>query len=279
MLQAVRHDTYLAFGVILVIVVFWALLAYILLPLLWRHYEHQKDLAGVSMLTYTGDGIPGDPINIGLVGSGNDILCAMNTAGWYPADRITFRSSVEIVGSVLLDRPYLDAPVSRLFYDKRPQDLAFEKPVGSSADRRHHVRFWKVLERGEEGRTVWLGAVTFDRSVGLSHEDARITHHIGPDIDAERDLLTSDLKDAKVVTTVYEISGVGATLTGRNGGGDEYFTDGEIKISVLVEGCNTRSESVTVLTNPPIVEMKNKAWEAVEKLLPEDPAPETKRSD
>jgi hypothetical protein len=275
MLQAIRHDTLLAFGAILVVVVIWALLAYILLPLLWRHYEHQKDLAGVSMITRTGDGIPGDPINIGLVGSKEDVLCAMNTAGWYPADRITFRSSVAIVGSVLLDRPYLDAPVSRLYYNKQPQDLAFEKPAGTSADRRHHVRFWKVLERGEEGRAVWLGAITFDRSVGLSHEDVRVTHHIGPDIDAERDLLTTDLKTAKVVTTVYEITGVGATLTGRNGGGDEYFTDGEIKISVLVEGCDTRSESVTVLANPPIVEMKNKAWEAVEKLLlPEAPAPD-----
>ena len=81
------------------------------------------------------------------------------------------------------------------------------------------------------------GAVTYDRGVGFSHTDAQITHHIAPDIDAERDLLTADLEGAKVVVSTYEVSGIGPTLNGRNGGGDSYYTDGEIKFSVLVEGC------------------------------------------
>ena len=191
------------------IVGLYFLLAYIVLPMFWRHYEHQKSLAGLSMMTRTSNGVPGDPINVGLVGSREDVLCAMNAAGWYPADPITLRSSIEIVGSVLLDRPYLQAPVSHLYYDNRRQDLAFEKPVGTSADRRNHVRFWRVLERGQEGRAVWLGAATFDRGVGFSHDDARVTHHIRPDIDAERDLLTADLERAHVVQTVYEVTGIG----------------------------------------------------------------------
>src|SRR6202051_4330098 len=112
------------------------LLAYIVLPLTWRHYEHQHALEGLSMVPPPSAGIPGDPINVGMVGSREDVLCAMNAAAWYPADPITLRSSVEIVGSVLLDRPYLQAPVSHLYYDNRRQDLAFEKPVGKSADRR-----------------------------------------------------------------------------------------------------------------------------------------------
>jgi hypothetical protein len=107
------------------------------------HYEHQKGLAGHPMLTRTAQGIPGDPINVGLVGAKADVLCAMHDAAWYPADPITLRSSVEIIGSVVLDRPYRDAPVSRLFYDGRREDLAFEKPDGTSADRRQHVRFWE----------------------------------------------------------------------------------------------------------------------------------------
>lgn len=273
MLAAIRRDSWLAFIAILAVVGFWGVLAYILLPLSWRHYEHQKGLAGLTMVTRTGDGIPGDPINVGLVGSQQDVLCAMNSAGWFPADPITFRSSAEIIGSVLLDRPYPDAPVSHLYYRDRRQDLAFEKPVGNSADRRHHVRFWKVLDRGEEGRAVWLGAVTFDRGVGFSHEDARITHHIAPDIDAERDLLTADLRAARVITTVYEVTGIGPTLDGKNGGGDAYYTDGEIMISVLVEGCDRRSEKVATLSNPPLVDWKNKAWAVVEKLLLENATP------
>ncbi len=243
------------------------LAAYIVLPLTWRHYEHQKGLEGLPMLTRTASGIPGDPINVGLVGSREDVLCAMNAAAWYPADPITLRSSVEIIGSVLLDRPYRDAPVSHLYYNNKQQDLAFEKPVGASADRRHHVRFWRVLEHGEEGRAVWLGAATFDRGVGFSRDDARVTHRIAPDVDAERDLLTTDLGSAKVVVSIYEVSGIGPTIAGRNGEGDVYYTDGDIKISVLVAGCDQRSKSVAVLDNPPLVAIKNLAFSAVARNL------------
>jgi hypothetical protein len=267
MLQATRRDVGLVLIVVTVGLVLYGLLAYFLLPLTWRHYEHQKGLTGLPMVTGTGEGIPDDPINVGAVGSKEDVLCAMNAAKWRPADPITWRSSIEIVGSVLLDRPYHDAPVSHLYYEGRREDLAFEKPAGKSADRRHHVRFWKVLDRGEEGRAVWLGAVTFDRGIGFSHHDAQITHHIGPDIDAERDLLTADLTAAKVVTSIYEVTGVGPTLAGRNGGGDLYYTVGEIKISVLVEGCAERTATTAVVANPPLVEMKNLAWSAVAKIL------------
>jgi hypothetical protein len=169
----------------------YTLLAYLVLPAIWTHHEHQKRLADLPMVTLTAQGIPGDPINIGLVGDTRDVLCAMHAAGWYPADPVTLRSSIEIAGSVLLDRPYRDAPVSPLYYLGRREDLAFEKPVGSSADHRNHVRFWKVLDAGEEKRPVWLGDATFDRSVGVSHYTGAITHHIGADIDAERKLRRS----------------------------------------------------------------------------------------
>jgi hypothetical protein len=271
MLQALRRDTTIAFAALAVVLVLYGVLAYFLLPLTWRHYERQKGLDGLPMVTRTGDDIPGDPINVGAVGSKEDLLCAMKAAQWYPADPVTTRSSIEIAGSVLLDRPYHDAPVSHLYYQGKREDLAFEKPGGRSADRRHHVRFWKVLDRGQEGRIVWLGAVTFDRGVGLSHNDARITHHVAPDIDAERDLLTADLSAAKVVTSIYEVTGVGPTLAGRNGGGDAYFTDGEIKISVLVEGCTTRTATTTVVANPPMVDLKNRAWSAIVNILQAGP--------
>src|SRR6516162_9928495 len=138
-----------------VLIVYLAL-AYVILPALWSHHEHEPGLASLPMVTRTASGIPGDALNVGLAGSKEDILHAMHAAGWYPADPITLRSSVEIVGSVVLDRPYRDAPVSPLFYDGRREDLAFEKPYGKSADRRHHVRFWQVLKVGQEGRPVWL---------------------------------------------------------------------------------------------------------------------------
>ena len=245
----------------------YGMTAYVVLPWAWTHYEHQKGLAGLTMVTQTSQGIPGDPINVGLVGTREDVHCAMHAAGWYPADPITFRSSVEIVGSVVLRRPYKDAPVSTLYYQGRHQDLAFEKPVGESADRRHHVRFWEVLKQGDENRPVWLGSATFDREVGLSRYTGQVTHHIAPDIDAERDGLTNDLKNSKVVEAVYEVSGVGPTFIGRNGEGDRYFTDGEVKVSRQVSGCDRKAETIIELKNPPLVDLKNQTWKALAALL------------
>lgn len=266
--MAFSHSkTKIALGVLAACLISYGILAYIVLPLTWTHYDHQRKLAGVMMLTRTAQGIQGDPINFGLVGTKDDVICAMHAAGWYPADPITFRSSLEIIGSVILHRPYQPAPVSNLFYDNRREDFAFEKPDGRSADRRHHIRLWQVLERGDEGRPVWLGAASFDRGVGVSRYTGQVTHHIGPDIDAERDGLTKDLKTAKVVEAIYEVSGIGPTLIGRNGEEDQYYTDGEVKISRLVAGCNSKAEAAVELDNPPMTELKNIAWKAASAIL------------
>ena len=245
----------------------YALLAYLALPALWTHYEHQRGLANLPMVTRTAQGIPGDPINVGLVGDNKDVLCAMQAAGWYPADPVTLRSSIEIAGSVLLDRPYLDAPVSPLFYLDRREDLAFEKPDGHSADRRHHVRFWNVLAQGQEQRPVWLGAVTYDRSVGVSHYTGAITHHIAPDIDAERTLLATDLENAGMVEAKYQVTGIGPTMDGRNGGGDLYYTDGEVWILRLVTACERRTGPVSIIPSPSATEIKDQIWHAVANAL------------
>lgn len=248
---------------LLAVVSAYAVLAYVVLPAFWTHYEHQRGLADLPMVTRTAQGIPGDPVNVGLIGDEKEVLCAMNAAGWFPADPVTFRSSIEIAGSVLLDRAYKDAPVSNLFYLGRREDLAFEKPAGNSADRRHHVRFWKVLDQGQEKRPVWLGAVTFDKSVGVSHFTGAITHHIDADLDAERELLTADLEGAGMVTAKYQVTGVGPTVTGRNGGGDPYFTDGEVWIVRLAEDCHKQTDPVTVIPSPPATELKDQIWHGI----------------
>ena len=246
--------------VALSVLVIYTVVAYLLLPSLWTHYEHQQALATLPMVTRTAQGIPGDPINVGIVGDSEEVLCAMRAAGWYLADPVTIRSSIGIAGSVMLRRTYRAAPVSPLFYQDRREDLAFERPVGNSADHRHHVRFWKVFDQGEEKRPVWLGAATFDRSVGVSHYTGAITHHIAPDIDAERKLLAADLEAAGMLQAKYQVTGIGPTMTGRNGGGDPYYTDGEVWILRLVEACQPRTGPADVIPSPPATEIKDQIW-------------------
>jgi hypothetical protein len=213
--------------------VFYLAIAYALLPMLWTWRDDGESSASTYMLTVTPQGIPGDPINVGLVGSKENVLRAFAAAKWDPADAITLRSSIEIGASVVLDRPYPDAPVSTLLYEGRRQDLAFEKPIGKSADQRHHVRLWLTPADADDDKPRWLGSASFDRGVGLSHDTGQITHHIGPDIDAERDTVILDLSNAGMLSRQYQIPGRGPTTSGRNGGGDPYFTDGMVTVGVL----------------------------------------------
>ena len=241
-------------------------LAYALAPWAWRHYEHQRGLADRPMITTTRFGIPGDALNVGLEGDQADVICAMLAAGWHPADPVTLRSSARIIGDVLAHRAYPTAPVSDLLYDGRRQDLAFQKPSGVSPSRRHHVRFWKVLDQGDDGLPVWLGAATYDSRVGFSHYTGQVTHHIAPDIDAERDLLASDLSASGHVEATYAVSGVGPTLLARNGGGDPYFTDGDIALAALVSGCEGQEATPRTFAEPPRVEAKNSVFSSLEAL-------------
>jgi hypothetical protein len=259
--------------VLATVVIVYLMLAYVVLPALWRHHEREPGLASLPMVTRTGTGIPGDALNVGLVGGQEDVFRALEAAGWFPADPVTFRTSIAIIGSVVLDRPYQGAPVSPLYFEGKKEQFAFEKPDGKSADRRHHVRFWLALEKGTDGRPVWLGAVTYDRGVGFSHYTGQVTHHIGPDIDAERDLLMRDLTEAGMIDARFKISGIGPTLFGRNGGGDSYYTDGEIDVGSLVVGGVKRTTPPSTLPPPPLIALKDQIWHGLGNAIDQDMAP------
>ena len=249
-------------GWLLAAAVVYAGIAYLVMPSLWRHYEHQPGLEAAPKTTTGGDGLPGDPLNVALIGSEAEVVRALLAAKWHPADPITFRTSLGIALSVLLHRPDPDAPVSSQYLWGRRQDLAFEKSVGGSARRRHHVRLWRSDELAPDGRPTWLGAATFDRGVGFGHRTGEITHHIAPDVDAERDALDRDLVDAGQVTKLYRVSGVGPTLWSRNSEGDRYYTDGDMIVLVLTRDNVPHVQPPQRVPSPPAVTAKNAffAW-------------------
>jgi hypothetical protein len=212
----------------------WLLVAYLLAPMSWKllSSRHRAITAG-PRITTTGARIHGDPLNLSIIGDENDLVAAMLAAGWYPADPITLKSSLRIAESTILHRPYIEAPVSNLFLFGRKEDLAFEKPVGNDARERHHVRFWKAPDPSDSDKPYWLGAVTFDRSVGFSHTTGQITHHIAPDVDTERDALIAALQAAGRVDSIDWEDNFQDPPQGRNGGGDPWKTDGRLPIITL----------------------------------------------
>ncbi len=191
------------------------------------------DLDEAPRTTLTKLHIHGDPVNVALIGTKEELIAAMVAAKWQPADPITFKSSAKLVKSVVLRRPDEKAPVSNLYLWKRKEDLAFEQQVGRDAARRHHVRFWESKQQ-IGGRPLWLGAATFDTKVGFSHTTGMITHHIDANVDADRDKLLKDL--AAGLLSTQAIDGFHSKCEGRNGGGDPYHTDGKLAIGVLKSG-------------------------------------------
>lgn len=212
----------------------WLVAAYFIMPTLWKGYAHRHpSLEDIPRITHTGSDIPGDPLNVSLIGTEAELKTIMRAARWYSAEALSLRSDLQIAVDTVLKRPFDEAPVSNLYLFGRKQDLAFQQPVGDNPRQRHHVRYWRSDKVDPDGRPVWVGAAIYDRKVGLSHTTGQITHHTAADIDTERDKLFDDLKQTDELSEAYIVEGFHKVLRGRNGGGDPWHTDGNLYTGVI----------------------------------------------
>jgi hypothetical protein len=212
----------------------YLVVAYVIMPLGWIRYAHRHpSLEDVPRVTHTIADIPGDPLNVALIGTETEMKKIMLAAKWHPADPLTLKSCLAMADAAVLKRPYDDAPVSNLYYDGRKQELAFEQPVGDSPRHRHHVRFWHLDKRGADGRPVWVGSAVYDERVGLSRTTGEVTHFTAPDVDTERDYLFHDLERTGDLVEQYLVDDFHRTREGRNGGGDPWHTDGKLYVGVI----------------------------------------------
>jgi hypothetical protein len=214
-------------------IVFWVLLAYLVLPRLHRILTTIYVPDYFIGRTRTSDGLLGDPVNLALMGSGAQIEAAMRQAGWTKADPVTFASSWRIILTTITRRSYDEAPVSPLFLFGRQQDFAYQQEVDGNPAQRHHVRFWRcpddwLLPGGR--RVDWLAAGTFDSSVGLSLFTLQVTHKIDADTDVERDFIVRTVTDADQHVRVDVLRDFSTGYHARNGGGDSIRTDGDLPI-------------------------------------------------
>lgn len=186
----------------------------------------------MPLTTFNHHGQPGDPINIQFLGTDGQIGAAFASAGWYRADEIDFVTSARICADSVLGRAYSTAPVSNLYLYGRKEDMAFERP-GQNVRQRDHIRIWNTGRNGTDGRPIWIGSATKDTKVELAKTNHLPTHHISPDVDAERALVTSELAQTGFVVGETTRSGFGKETQGVNGGGDPYFTDGQVAVITL----------------------------------------------
>ncbi len=225
----------------------WPVIAYLAMPRLNRLLTNLYVPDYFFGRTRAGDGVLGDPVNLAVLGTEDQLRTAMERAGWIMSHPITLRSSWAIVVSSLTGRSYPEAPVSSLFLFRNQQDFAYQQEVDGNARQRHHVRFWRcppgwILPGGH--RVDWLAAGTYDRSVGLSMFTLQITHKIDADTDVERDHIVKTVTDAVPEASVDVIRNFSTGYHSRNGGGDAIHTDGDLPV--------LRLEGVPAEPQPPL---------------------------
>ena len=217
---------------LLLLVVFWVLLTYLLLPRLHRILTRIYVPRYFIGRAHTSDGLLGDPINLALRGDEAQVHLVMSRGGWTRADDLSLATGLQIVRSTVRRRSYAGAPVSPLLLFDRQQDFAYQQEVDGSPSKRHHVRFWRAPDGWmlPGGYAVdWVAAGTYDRSVGLSLFTLQITHKIEADIDVERDHVVATMRRSCEVG-VEVIRDFSTGYHSRNGGGDVIRTDGDLPI-------------------------------------------------
>jgi LssY-like putative type I secretion system component LssY len=218
---------------LLLLVVFWLLLTYLLLPRLHRILTQVYVPGYFIGRARTSDGLLGDPVNLALLGHEAQIHAAMNRGGWTRADDLSLRTGFRIVSSTLSRRSYHEAPVSPLTLFDRQQDFAYQQEVAGSPSKRHHVRFWRCPEGWmlPGGYSVdWLAAGTYDKSVGLSLFTLQVTHKIEENTDIERDFIVATVQAGSPEIMVEVIENFSTGYHSRNGGGDLIITDGNLPV-------------------------------------------------
>lgn len=217
---------------VLLLIAFWILLTYLLLPRLHRILTRLYVPGYFIGRTRTSDGLLGDPVNLALLGHEAQIHQSMERACWTRADDLSLGSGMAIVSSTLRRRSYPEAPVSPLLLFDRQQDFAYQQEVAGSPSKRHHVRFWRCPEGWmlPGGYAVdWLAAGTYDRTVGLSLFTLQVTHKIEQNTDIERDHIVRTLSTDPAVS-VSVIKDFSTGYHSRNGGGDRIQTDGHLPV-------------------------------------------------
>jgi len=223
--------------------------AYIILPRIVRMglkiLKHKR----VPSYTITGDGLPGDPVNLVLAGTLQQLHAAFATAGWSEADRLGLTSSWRMVRAFVFNLPYPTAPFSTLYLFGRGQDIGFQKAIDDSPRKRHHIRFWAldtVLAEATWGtakfwlntdrpqanaHVYWIGAGTKDTGFSLTQLTFQITHATDSDTNAERDFIIAELRKSRVIGDANSYQARQVISVQRV---NHYTTDGEVTVASLV---------------------------------------------
>jgi hypothetical protein len=236
-----RVPTLLALGIT------YGIAAYIILPRAVRMGLKILQRKHVPRFTVTGDGLLGDPVNLALAGTLDQLRAAFAASGWVEAEPLNIKTSWHMARAFVLNRPYPTAPFSTLYLFGRGQDIGFQKAIGNSPRKRHHVRFWAQDAANAQANAdtldfwlntdrpqdfelaLWVGAGTRDTGFSLTRLTFQITHATDADTNAERDFIIDELTQRGAIRHAMLFK-PGDRLERVN----HYVADGEIAVAEIV---------------------------------------------
>jgi hypothetical protein len=240
----------------------YGIAAYVILPRAVRMGLKVLQRKRVPRYTVTGDGLPGDPVNLALIGNLGQLRDTFAQAGWSEADRLGVASSWRMALAFMRNRPYPTAPFSTLYLCGRGQDIGFQKAIDNSPRKRHHVRFWALsathvqqnLGTGsfwlntdrppDEERALWVGAGTKDTGFSLTRLTFQFTHATDADTNAERDFIVAELTGKLLIADVRSYRSGDEIGTDRV---NRYITDGDIAVARLAVDLKEKSGAASGL--------------------------------
>jgi LssY C-terminus len=241
--------------ILVALAILYLLAAYIGIPFLVRLWRLVLKPNHLPIYASSRDGWSSDPVNVAIVCKNPEqLIQAMERAGWQQADRTTLWSALRLGYAMLLNKPYPTAPFSSLFLFGRRQDIGFQIQTGTppTPRHRHHIRFWQLDTTPQathihhnfwqtvlalfarKKRQIWIGAATHDiKPFVFRAQNLQVTHGIDPETNRERDYVIKTLEDKGLVRRVETIT-TGEPLQFRGQAvGVRIVVDGKLKVVEL----------------------------------------------
>ena len=226
----------------------YAIAAYVILPRVVRMAVKILQRKSVPSFTVTGDGLPGDPVNLALIGEVREAPRRVREGrldgGGPPrprelvADGRGLRLQPPLSGRAVQHALPLRAGAGHRLSegDRRQPAQAPSYPVLGhefGARRRHPgtAAFWRNKDRPPlDAPALWVGAGTRDTGFSLTAFTFQVTHATDDDTNAERDFIVGELKGSGTIGDVTWHRRGERIHTGRV---NHYITDGEVAAASL----------------------------------------------
>lgn len=171
-------------------------------------------------------GLPGDPLNLVIVGRREAVRAALRSAGWTEIPTSVRGSIWAGLKELLAGRPVASFPPMNDYRLRgRRQDMNWAMPVRFPQER-HHFRLWRTGTTDRDGRSFWWGSANYDQRVsrlGLSHAP-------DPDANRERDFVVSTLMSSPRQRGILILPAPQVPAEGENDKGYPFRTDGRVAV-------------------------------------------------